>query len=256
MAKTIGQLTQATTIGNSDLFVIEQASQTKKVAASVVRGGLVDADVDAAAAIVYSKLDLDDSIVAGDLTADAVTTAKIDDDAVTTAKILDANVTPAKLSQPYTLATAQASTSGTSIDFTGIPSWARRVTVMFNGVSTNGNDAKLIQIGTSGGFQTTSYNSASSFLGATDGHANFTAGIGINFPNSANVMYGNVVLTLQNSSDHTWTAHGTLALSDAAFTGTVAGSKTLSAALTQIRITTTGGTDTFDAGEINISYEG
>lgn len=87
MAKTIGQLTQATTIGNSDLFVIEQASQTKKVAASVVRGGLVNADIDAAAAIAYSKLDLDDSIVTSDLTADAVTTAKI----------LDANVTLAKL---------------------------------------------------------------------------------------------------------------------------------------------------------------
>jgi hypothetical protein len=87
MAKTIGQLTSATTIANGDLFVIEQSSQTFKIAASVVRGGLVDADVDAAAAIVYSKLDLDDSIVAGDLTDDAVTTAKIDDDAVTTAKI-------------------------------------------------------------------------------------------------------------------------------------------------------------------------
>jgi hypothetical protein len=87
MAKTIGQTTSATTLGNSDLFLIEQGGQTKSVAASVVRGGLVNADIDAAAAIVYSKLDLDDSIVAGDLTADAVTTAKI----------LDANVTLAKL---------------------------------------------------------------------------------------------------------------------------------------------------------------
>lgn len=107
MAKTIGQLTQTTTIAGGDEFVIEQTGQTKRVAASVVRGGLVDADVDAAAAIAYSKLDLDDSIVTGDLTADAVTTAKIDDDAVTaakidddavtTAKILDANVTTAKI---------------------------------------------------------------------------------------------------------------------------------------------------------------
>jgi hypothetical protein len=77
MAKTIGQLTSATTIANGDLFVIEQSSQTFKIAASVVRGGLVDADVDAAAAIAYSKLDLDDSIVAGDLTDGSVTLAKL-----------------------------------------------------------------------------------------------------------------------------------------------------------------------------------
>jgi hypothetical protein len=194
------------------------------------------------------------SITSSGITFDDATT--LTTGVLPTANIASGAVTPAKLSQPLTLATSVATTSGTSIDFTGIPSWVKRITVMFNGVSTNGNDAKMIQIGTSGGFQTTLYNSASSFLGATSGHANFTAGIGINYPNSANVMYGNVVLALQNSSDHTWTAHGVLSLSDAAYTGLVAGSKTLSAALTQIRITTTGGTNTFDAGSVNIIYEG
>jgi hypothetical protein len=56
MAKTIGQLTQTTTIAGGDEFVIEQTGQTKRVAASVVRGGLLDADIDAAAAIAGSKL--------------------------------------------------------------------------------------------------------------------------------------------------------------------------------------------------------
>jgi hypothetical protein len=56
MAKTIGQLTQATTIGGSDEFVIEQTGITKRVAASVVRGGLVNADVASNAAIAFSKL--------------------------------------------------------------------------------------------------------------------------------------------------------------------------------------------------------
>ena len=102
MAKTIGQLTSATTIANGDLFVIEQSRQTFKIAASVVRGGLVDADVDAAAAIVYSKLDLDDSIVTGDLTDDAVTTAKILDANVTTGKVADAAITAPKLSGAQT----------------------------------------------------------------------------------------------------------------------------------------------------------
>ena len=102
MAKTIGQLTSATTIANGDLFVIEQSSQTFKIAASVVRGGLVNADVDAAAAILYSKLDLDDSIVTGDLTDDAVTTAKILDANVTTGKVADAAITAPKLSGAQT----------------------------------------------------------------------------------------------------------------------------------------------------------
>jgi hypothetical protein len=56
MAKTIGQLTQATTLAGADEFIIEQSGLTKRVAASVVRGGLVNADVDAAAAIALSKL--------------------------------------------------------------------------------------------------------------------------------------------------------------------------------------------------------
>ena len=112
MAKTIGQLTSATTIANGDLFVIEQSSQTFKVAASVVRGGLVDADVDAAAAIAFSKLAaLDDAnilvgngsnvatkvAVTGDVTISNAGVTAIGNDKVVTAMILDANVTPAKL---------------------------------------------------------------------------------------------------------------------------------------------------------------
>jgi hypothetical protein len=56
MAKTIGQLTQATTLAGADEFIIEQSGLTKRVAASVVRGGLVNADIDAAAAIAHTKL--------------------------------------------------------------------------------------------------------------------------------------------------------------------------------------------------------
>jgi hypothetical protein len=56
MAKTIGQLTQATTLASGDEFVIEQSGLTKRIAASVVRGGLINSDIDAAAAIAFSKL--------------------------------------------------------------------------------------------------------------------------------------------------------------------------------------------------------
>ena len=136
MAKTIGQLNPATTIGNSDLFVIEQSSQTFKIAASVVRGGLVDADIDAAAAIAYSKLDLDDSIVAGDLTADAVTTAKILDANVTTGKVADAAITAPKLSGAQT-GSAPIYGCRAWVNFDGTRNEAD------TGASTNGANVKI-----------------------------------------------------------------------------------------------------------------
>jgi hypothetical protein len=262
MAKTIGQLTQATTIGSGDEFVIEQSGLTKRVAASVVRGGLVNADIDAAAAIAGSKLADDaittakiddDAVTTAKIDDDAVTTAKIDDDAVTTAKILDANVTPAKLSQPLTLETAQATTSGTSIDFTGIPSWAKRITVMLSGVSTSGTSNVLFQLGDSGGFESTGYNSTSLSAATTVSTSNSTAGF-LLFANVATDARSGVLLLTQISGN-TWIASGTFKVTTAT-NCFVAGDKTLSDALTQIRLTTVNGTDTFDAGSVNIMYEG
>ena len=154
-----------------------------------------------------------------------------------------------------TSGTSQASTSGTSIDFTGIPSWVKKITVMFNGVSSNGSSAKLIQLGTSGGVQTTSYNSASGYMGASSAFSSFTTGIGINSIGAPNIIHGSIIFSLQNTSDNVWVAQGVVALTDAAFNLVTAGSKTLSALLTTIRITTVNGTDTFDAGSINILYE-
>jgi len=82
---------------------------------------------------------------------------------------------------PLVSGTSQASTSGTSIDFTGIPSWVKRITVMFNGVSTNGTSNKQIQLGDSGGFETTGYLGASVQLtdAASVNAATITTGFGI-----------------------------------------------------------------------------
>jgi hypothetical protein len=52
-----------------------------------------------------------------------------------------------------TSGTAVASTSGTSIDFTSIPLWVKRITVMFAGVSTNGTSPFLVQLGDAGGIE-------------------------------------------------------------------------------------------------------
>jgi hypothetical protein len=173
--------------------------------------------------------------------------------AVNSTYITDAAVTPAKLSQPMTAGTAVASTSGTSIDFTGIPSWVKRVTVMYNGVSTNGSSNGLIQLG-SGSVKTSGY--LCSANNSAVGNASYTTGFGSNLANTAGaVIGGSVVFTL--FSGNTWVASsGSLARTDGAATGVVAGYVTLSGALDRVRVTTETGTDTFDAGSVNILYEG
>ena len=156
---------------------------------------------------------------------------------------------------PLVSGTAVASTSGTSIDFTGIPSWVKRITVMFNGVSTNGTSLKQIQLGDAGGFETTGYLGASVQLtdSASVNAATITTGFGIRSPNAADLINGAVVIT--NLTSNTWVAQGALTDSSRGAGYLVGGAKALSDVLTQVRITTVNGTDTFDAGSINILYE-
>ena len=157
-------------------------------------------------------------------------------------------------STTITSGTAVASTSGTNIDFTGIPSTAKRITVMLSGVSTNGTSNLLVQIGDSGGIETSGYLGASAFTGGSTGGANYTNGFGIVGSNAGNVYHGSLVLSKFGSGNE-WIAAGTIAISSSNFVFLVAGSKTLSDTLTQVRITTVNGTDTFDAGTINILVE-
>jgi hypothetical protein len=152
-------------------------------------------------------------------------------------------------------ATAVASTSGTSIDFTGIPSWARRITVMFNGVSTSGTSNYLVQLGSASGVETTSYISFSCRFGATSlaAGANSTIGFVINNPNAAaETLSGQMIIS--NLSQNIWTEQACAAGNNV--NGMISGGvKTLSDTLDRIRITTVNGTDTFDAGSINIMWE-
>ena len=161
--------------------------------------------------------------------------------------------TPVMSASVLTLGTAQASTSGTSIDFTGIPSWVRRVTVMFSGVSTNGTSNLLVQTG-AGSFDTSGYIGASSQMNAsTLVTANSTAGYLIQSGAAANTISGALRITLLGAN--VWAADGVFGFSNTTTTCTVAGSRSTSSALDRIRITTVGGTDTFDAGSINLLWE-
>ena len=151
---------------------------------------------------------------------------------------------------PLVSGTAVASTSGTSIDFTGIPSWAKRITVMFSAVSTNGSSLVQVQIG-SGGFTTSGYVCVS----ATDASKNTsTTGIlAITNGNASNSIYGSLVFT--NINSNTWVANGVTTRGVVEQNAFIAGGVTIGGTLDRLRVTTVNGTDSFDAGTINILYE-
>lgn len=187
------------------------------------------------------------------ITDGAVTALKLATDAVTTAKILNANVTPAKLSQPLTQGTLITTTSGTAADFTGIPSWAKRITVALNGVSLSGTAGLLLQLGTSSGVESTGYASQINAFNNTPGGVAVTNGVQIAGLSAATYAWNGVV-TIVNVAGNTWVAAGVAMTVSAAATAISAGAKTLAGVLDRIRITSTGA-DTFDAGSINILYE-
>jgi hypothetical protein len=154
---------------------------------------------------------------------------------------------------PRIAGTVQASTSGTSIDFTGIPSWVKRITVMFDGVSLSGTDSFLIQLGDSGGLEATGYNGGGArFTASAVAATAFTTGFSFNNATAGTLYSGSVTIT--NVTGNTWAASGTLGGSATEFACVLGGAKTLTAALDRVGVTRTG-TDTFDAGSINILYE-
>lgn len=153
-----------------------------------------------------------------------------------------------------TSGTAVASTSGTSIDFTGLPSTAKRITVMFSGVSTSGTSIVQIQIGTSGGVQTTGYSSGAWIANTSNGNST-SAFLTSNGGDAAYIRDGMAFLTLLNNATGLWTFNSVFSGSTSGINSIGGGSKTLSGTLDRIRITTANGTDTFDAGSINILYE-
>jgi len=155
-----------------------------------------------------------------------------------------------------TLGTAQATTSGTSILFTGIPATAKRITVNFKGVGTSGTSLKQIQVGNGSvvntGYVSVSMRGAGSAIAVT---SNTTTGIVINSNVAADRLAGSITLTLENASTNSWIATGSFTEPSSNGGYTTSGSISLSGALDRINITTVNGTDTFAAGEINVMWE-
>lgn len=151
--------------------------------------------------------------------------------------------------------TAQNTSSGTSFDFTGIPLWVRRVTIIFNGVSTTntgGSSQKLVQLG-SGTITSSGYISSSVQINDSSGTTgtSSTSGFVVRTNGANEIFSGHMVIT--NISGNIWVAshYGKLSGNGSVLGG---GDVTLAGALDRVRVTTAGG-DTFDAGSVNVIYE-
>ncbi|MPY72155.1 MAG: hypothetical protein GEU92_19010 [Alphaproteobacteria bacterium] len=260
------------------------ATAVQKLGAALVAGDITAGD---AVAVYYdgTQFQMLSPARTPVLTAGGIATAALADNAVTLAKLEDgtegdtlyygasgaptrlavgtagqvlavnAGATAPEWADKLTSDTVQTATGvETEFDFTGIPAWVKRITIQLAGTSTSGTDDLVLLIGDSGGFETSGY--LGSVSTGSVSPENFTAYFQLDFNHTAAfVNHGRIVLELLDPATNLWVASGSLGRSDAANVFSVGGSKALSGALTQVRITTVGGTDAIDAGSINILYE-
>lgn len=142
--------------------------------------------------------------------------------------------------------TAVATTSGTSVPFTGIPSWAKKIIVQFSGVASSGS-LPIVQLG-SGSYTTTGYSGNS----VTAANVSSAFSTGFFLYNSSSAVTGNMLLTLVSASSNTWVASGTAIVST--FAAMMAGNVSLAGTLDRVQITVASGA--FAGGSVNIIYEG
>lgn len=175
----------------------------------------------------------------------------------THASITEGGTIPAGTIEVSQLQTETATTSGTEHDYTSIPSWVKRITVMFVGISTDGTSIPMIQLGDTGGFEASGYSGAAAQVtaAAQAATAHSTGFVLAGTHAATAVFHGKVELTLENSANNTWVISGNIGASNFAGVEMIGGSKSLSAALDRIRLTTVNGTDAFDAGAINVMWE-
>ena len=200
------------------------------------------------------------SLVAGDIlyATAADTLERLPKGTAGRALVMNSGETAPEWASSIALQAAVAAASQTSIDFTGIPAWVNRVTIIGTGLSTNGTSDVVVQLGDSGGFETSGYtgadtawsNGTSPAVGVLS--ASFSMGLGASSVAAATRHF---TMVLSRQAGKLWVCSANGSLSNAlVFYGT-AGSKTLSDVLTQVRVTTAGGVNTFDAGSVSVSWE-
>ena len=157
-----------------------------------------------------------------------------------------------------TLETAKTATS-TAVDFTSIPSWVKKITVMLNGVSLSSTAAVLIQLGVSNTATTTGYAAGQTYVttsGASAGGSTSTSGFPIQKGVATYTLNGSITFTLLNASSYIWAGSGVFYnQTTTPYVSQVAGVVTLGGVANMVRVTSTS-TDTFDAGSINLLLEG
>ena len=157
----------------------------------------------------------------------------------------------------YSMADAQPTTSGTAVDFVGIPSWAKRLTIGFDAVSTGGVNVVMVQLGTVAGVLSTGYIGSAVQMspGATPTGASTNTGILLSGNNSsADTRYGHMLLT--KLSGDMWVGSSVSPLGNVTSVGLGGGKVNLPGVLDRIRVTTFGGTDVFDGGNVSLIIEG
>jgi hypothetical protein len=165
-------------------------------------------------------------------------------------------VTPESLQGLLVAGAVVTLTNQTSVDFTGIPTWAKRIVVILTSGSTNGTSVPILQLGDAGGVETTGYLGTASTVSATASTTQFTTGFAVNASNAATAIYDAIwILSNISSGSNTWMCNMVSGREDSAATSLGGGAKTLSADLDRIRVTTVNGTDQYDTGFINIFYE-
>jgi hypothetical protein len=152
--------------------------------------------------------------------------------------------------------TSVASTSGVSISFTSLPNWIKKITMMINGVSTSGSADILIRLSTGGVFASSGYVSNMQVVqgGVATAAVQNTVGFVI-YASSATVVATGTYQFVNNDGNG-WIGTSVLAYEHAVSGGYGGGRVTLGGVLDGILIVTANGSDTFDAGSVNIIYEG
>ena len=256
---------QVKDLGITSAKIAASAITTAKILDSNITTAKIESSTSAATGVTYSKLQYVANMkvignVSGGLTVPSEVSILDEDNMVSDSATSLATqqsikaYTDTKVAAVITRGTAVATTSGTSVDFTSIPSNVKRITFMLDGVSTNGTSPIIIQLGDSGGIEITDYYGSASEIRGTPTSTSFTTGFGlVESPAAGDFYYG--IVTIANVSGNLWVYSFTGSSIVAAQTYLGGGSKTLSATLDRIRLTTSGGANTFDAGKINILYE-
>jgi hypothetical protein len=160
------------------------------------------------------------------------------------------------VSGSLTRSTAVTTTSGTSVSFTSLPSWVKRISIHLSGVSLSGTDHLLVRLSTGSSFPTSGYTSTAQSIqgGTASANYNSTAGCIIPSAAAANAVTGTLMFT--NITGYEWVGTGIfMPDNDTTFGYFTCGKITLAGTLDGIRLLPTGA-NTFDAGNVNITYQG